>query len=144
MVGCSGAHDGEQPPADADVQPADAGVACVANLSTNCMPLYAPPTFGTLYANLFHPTCAQGIGTCHTSDAQMGGLVFEDQATAYALLLGTQGGRARVLPGNPACSLLEERLESNDSHFRMPPGPTPLSEPARCAVAQWIAQGANP
>jgi Planctomycete cytochrome C len=135
-VACGSSHDA--------VPAADAGHGCVMNLDANCSPLYAPPIYATIFDKIFHPTCAQGIGTCHTADAAMGGLVFEDAGTAYALLLGTQGGRARVLPGNPSCSLLVEKLESNDPNFRMPPGPMPLLEAARCDIEQWIAQGAQP
>jgi hypothetical protein len=72
----------------------------------------------------------------------MGGLVFQDPDTAYALLLGTQGSHPRVMRGNPSCSLIVEKLESTDPAFRMPPGPTPLPEAARCDIELWIAQGA--
>ena len=121
----------------------DAGPACVSGLSTNCMPLYDPPAYATIFAQIFQPTCAQGIGTCHTNDAAKGGLIFQNVDFAYSLLLGTTGGRARVIPGDPSCSLLMIRLESSDPTFRMPPGPTPLLESERCDIVQWIAQGAS-
>jgi hypothetical protein len=72
----------------------------------------------------------------------MGGLIFQDADTAYALLLGMNGARARVMPHNAPCSLLVEKIESTDPTFRMPPGPTPLPEAVRCDIEQWIAQGA--
>jgi len=115
--------------------------ACVENLSTDCAPLYDPPDYSTIFSKILQPTCAAGMGTCHTSDAQMGGLVFEDADDAYARLLGDVG-RARVIPGDPACSLLVIRLESHDPNVRMPPGPTPLLESERCTVIRWIADGA--
>jgi hypothetical protein len=115
---------------------------CVEGLRTDCSPLYDPPTYSTIFEKILHPTCAQGMGTCHTADAAMGGLVFEDEDDAYARLLGDAGGKARVAPGDPACSLLVERLEAKTSDVRMPPGPTPLSEAARCDIVQWISQGA--
>lgn len=115
---------------------------CVSGLSANCQPLFDPPTYDAIFSQIFHPTCAQGIGTCHTSDAAKAGLVFADADVAYSLLLGTVGGRARVNPGDPSCSLLMIRLESGDPTFRMPPGPTPLLESERCDIVQWIAQGA--
>jgi len=115
---------------------------CVEGLRTDCSPLYAPPTYSTIFEKILHPTCAQGMGTCHTADAAMGGLVFEDEDDAYARLLGDADGRARVAPGDPACSLLVERLEAKDPEVRMPPGPTPLSEAARCDIVQWISEGA--
>lgn len=122
--------------------PAPATSTCVEGLRTDCSPLYDPPSFSTIFEKILQPTCAQGQGTCHTSDAQMGNLVFEDEDDAYARLLGEVDGRARVKPGDPACSLLVERLEANSSNVRMPPGPTPLPEAARCDFVQWISEGA--
>jgi hypothetical protein len=116
--------------------------ACVANLSLDCKPIYDPPVYQTIFDKTFHPTCASGTGTCHTSDAAKGGLVFEDADTAYALLLGQQDGRKRVIPHDPACSLLMERLESTDPSFHMPRGPNSLLPSELCAIAQWIAAGA--
>src|SRR6185295_16818645 len=66
---------------------------CLPPLSGECRPLYDPPTFHVIFDRILHPTCAQGMGTCHTSDGAMGGLVFEDEADAYARLLGDAGGR---------------------------------------------------
>lgn len=72
----------------------------------------------------------------------MGNLVMEDADDTYARLLGESDGRARVKPGDPACSLIVERLEAKSAEQRMPPGPTPLSAAARCDIVQWIDQGA--
>ena len=117
--------------------------ACVQNLSTQCAALYDPQTYQTIYDKILHPTCATGNGTCHTSDGAKGGLVFENVDTAYALLLGTSGGKVRVVPGNPACSLIVEKLESGDPTYRMPPGSEPLLAGERCTIEKWIAQGAK-
>jgi len=114
---------------------------CVDDLSLDCAPLYDPPTYQTIFERTLRPTCGSGRGTCHTSDAQKGGLVFEDADAAYGLLIG-QDGHARVVPGDPACSVLMVRLESNSPSFRMPPGPEPLPAAERCAIAKWIADGA--
>ena len=119
------------------------GPACVSGLSVDCQPLYDPPTYATIFSRILQPTCAQGIGTCHTSDAAKAGLVFQDVDLSYSLLTGAVGGRARVIPGDPSCSLLVIRLESSDPTFRMPPGPTPLLESERCDIVQWIARGAS-
>lgn len=116
---------------------------CVEDLRTDCSPLYDPPTYSTIFQKILQPTCAQGTGTCHTSDGAMANLVFEDADDAYARLLGEVDGRPRVNPGDPACSLLVERLEARDPNVRMPPGPTPLSDAARCDVVRWIAEGAQ-
>lgn len=120
--------------------PSDSAPSCV-TVKTDCQPLYDPPTYATIYDNIFQPTCAAGKGTCHTSDSKMGGLFFENAAQAYDLLLGMTDGRARILPNNPGCSLLAEKLESSDPAFQMPPG-SPLSEPALCTIMKWLAAGA--
>ena len=119
-----------------------AGLTCIEGLSAECSPLYTPPDFTTLYTKILHPSCATGLGTCHTASASKGGLVFEDEDQSHALLLGQVDGRKRVLPGNPGCSILMERLEVNDPILRMPPGPEPLSEGERCDFVQWIVNGA--
>ncbi len=119
------------------------GPTCVEDLDLGCRPLFDPPTFQDIYDNTLHPTCASGRGTCHSADGAMGGLVFEDPDTAYDLLLGGSTARARVVPGDPACSLIVERLDASDDAFRMPPGSDPLPGAEICTVVQWIAQGAN-
>lgn len=119
----------------------DPSDGCVDGLSTQCSPLY-PPTFDDIYTRTLHPTCAQEGSSCHSSQGMMGGLVFEDEDTAYDLLLGRVDGRARVEPGDPSCSLIVEHLESTDPSFVMPPG-APLSDAEKCAFIQWIAMGAQ-
>ena len=118
------------------------GLECVAGLSTDCSPLYATSDFTTLYTKILHPSCATGGSTCHAKSGSKGGLVFEDEEQSYELLLGNVDGRARVVPGDPSCSILVERLEVTRSTLRMPPGPTPLSAGERCNVVRWIADGA--
>jgi hypothetical protein len=130
LLGCSGSPNGPPTP------------SCVANLTTTCQPLYDPPTYQAIYDNILHTSCAIGLGSCHTSDAAKGGLVLDSADVAYAGLLGTMGGRARVQPGDPACSLLVIRLESSDPNFVMPKG-SRLSEQAICDFVQWISQGAK-
>lgn len=117
--------------------------SCVEDLDLACQPLVSPPTFQAVYDTTLQPTCASGRGTCHSADGAMGGLVFDDPDTAYGLLLGEGGARARVVPGDPACSLVVERLESQDRDFRMPPGNDSLPAPEICTIVQWISQGAN-
>jgi hypothetical protein len=121
----------------------EAAASCV-TLDAECRPLYDPPTFPVIFERILHPTCAQGFGTCHTADARMAGLAFEDEDEAHALLLGESGTQARVLPANPECSLLMQRLASTDPSFRMPPGPTPLLDSELCAIGAWIRRGALP
>jgi hypothetical protein len=135
LLACSGA--GASPGVDASTDP-----PCVTGLTATCAATYAPPAFDTIFTNIFHPNCAVGNGTCHTSDFAAGGIVFEDAGTAYALLLGADGGTPYVLPDDPGCSTLMKRLESSDPSYRMPRGDNSLSDGDLCTIVQWIDQGA--
>jgi hypothetical protein len=112
---------------------------CVA-LNTQCQPLHDPPTYSKIFTDIFKPNCS-ATGSCHGPPSPAAGLSFQDSAEAYDLLLGTKGGKARVLPNDPGCSLLAKRLFSTDPAFRMPPG-TGLDEAQRCDVAKWLVAGA--
>ena len=114
------------------------GWDCV-EVDTDCEPLYEP-TFDAVHANTLGPTCSLSGGGCHASEGAQGDLVLEDADTAYAHL--TQGNDPRVVPGDPACSLLTIRLEQSDAKDAMPPG-SPLDTAERCAVQQWVAAGAS-
>jgi hypothetical protein len=108
-----------------------------------------PATFDNIYDHVLITTCgSSSTGTsCHygpTDDKAQHGLVLSDPEVAYDHLLGmTQEGRARVIPKDPKCSILMERLESKDPSFRMPVGSQPLSVGQRCAIREWIEQGAT-
>ncbi len=117
------------------------GSDCVTTIDAGCTPLY-PPTFDNIYMNTLQKTCAQNGTACHSPQGRMGGLYYSDPDTAYRLLRGMVDGRARVLPGDPACSILVERIEGPSSlGQQMPPG-MPLPESERCAIEQWIWMGA--
>jgi len=116
---------------------------CVSGLSTTCKPQYDPPDFATLHAKIFAPTCATGGASCHGRDGKKGGLDLSDEATAYAMLTGKDGSRARVTAGDPSCSLLMKRVASTDPSYHMPPGSIALSAGEQCAITLWIARGAG-
>jgi hypothetical protein len=61
---------------------------------------------------------------------------FQDQQHAFDALRA-----GRVVPGDPGCSKMIVRTDSPGATYQMPPG-DPLSEPARCALIQWVAAGA--
>lgn len=122
------------------------GGGCVAALELNCTPAY-PPTFEAIYQDILSPTCGSSAtgSSCHYGPAQStaaGQLALSDRKAAYDALLGIGGAEPRVIPGNAACSELVKRLESSDPQYRMPLGTMQLSEARRCAVRQWIANGA--
>ncbi len=121
------------------------GDGCVTGIPgdpTPCSPLYTP-TFDQIFMRTLAPTCAQPGAECHSSAGIMGGLYFASENSAYDLLLGKDGDPARVIPGDPGCSTLVERLESTDPTQLMPPG-AKLSDAEICAIVEWIEQGAKP
>jgi hypothetical protein len=114
--------------------------SCV-TLRTECNPLYLPPSFTKIFTNTLQQRCAAGMGTCHTADVGMGGLAFVDEASSYDLLLGKTDGKPRVLPNDPGCGILAQRLKSTDPNFRMPKGDG-LSDAELCDFELWLTAGA--
>jgi hypothetical protein len=115
---------------------------CLGPLPLDCTPSYEP-TYDMIFTNALRSCGASStLGSCHSAEGSKGGLVLSDPDAAYDHLLGTFDGRARVQPGNPECSLLMKRLESDDPAFRMPVGREPLAQGQLCAIRQWIARGA--
>jgi len=110
-------------------------LTCV-EVDLTCQPLY-PPTFDQVYANTLRAKCGTDGSTCHSRDGRKAGLVLDDPDEAYRRLV--DGGR--VVPGEPSCSILIERVYAAASSLRMPPGRT-LADAERCALLQWVAAGA--
>jgi hypothetical protein len=106
--------------------------------SPSCTPLYEP-SYDNVFARTLKPTCAKSGVSCHASTGRQGHLSFEDADEAYGLLLETTHV---VRPGDPSCSPLVARLVATDGNVRMPPGRS-LPPDERCAVIQWIANGAH-
>jgi hypothetical protein len=124
-----------------DPEPPPTRPACLAAVDVqNCAPLQ-PPEFPELFSAVFSQTCASSGTSCHGANGRQGGLVFADEDQAFALLLGNAGGKARVVPGDAACSELIVRLDSPGQPWSMPPG-APLDEGTRCAIRRWVAAGA--
>lgn len=98
-----------------------------------CALLY-PPTWEQVWTQTISTQCSGGGAACHASDERVR---FDDQAAAY------EGLMHEIVVGDPGCSHLMVRLESDDPDFRMPPGNTPISDGARCSIATWIADGAS-
>ncbi len=112
---------------------------CLEAVDTECTPLFEP-TFSELHSRRFSVTCSSGGTSCHGPSGRQAGLALADFDEAYALLLGEDGERARVVPFDPECSELVRRVDDRGAGV-MPPG-EPLSEGERCAVRLWIANGA--
>jgi len=113
----------------------DDELTCV-DVDLTCQPLY-PPTFDNVFANTFMPKCGTPGSTCHSAEGHRAGLILDDRDEAYRLLLMND----RVIPGEPSCSILIERIHAASPRLQMPPGRR-LSEPERCALLQWVAAGA--
>jgi hypothetical protein len=109
---------------------------CLTDLDASCAPLYEP-TFENVFDNTLKPTCGLPGRSCHATEGRKGGLFFAEADEAHELLV--EGGRVEA--GNPACSLIMRRLESEDPSYQMPPG-RQLSAAERCAIQQWIENGA--
>lgn len=133
------ACNGDDAPADGD----GGQERCLDPLPLDCDLTYAA-TFDAFYDNRIARTCgAAGTGTsCHGPEGEQGGLVLFGADHAYDHLLGYIDDRPRVVPGDPECSLLVQRLESENPDFVMPVGGR-LEEGERCAVRRWIASGAE-
>ena len=120
----------------------DDAAACVENLPETCTPGFTPNWNG-VYQNVVVSSCGVNAGTaCHGPDGKQGMLEMSSSNGAYSALLGHDGTRARVIPKDPSCSILIERVTSEDPKFRMPLGGQ-LSAATICAIQQWIEQGAQ-
>ncbi len=130
-------------PLGCDNEDDDDAPACTdVNLDVmGCAPAFQP-TFQNVFDQVLQPSCGQGGDSCHAHAGAAGagdGLVFADIDAAYDALMQ----RGRVSPGDPECSAMVVRLETDNASIRMPPGNVPLDAGARCSIEQWIAQGAK-
>jgi hypothetical protein len=107
-----------------------------------CVPGF-PATWDNVYKFVVAQNCGVTGGVaCHGADARQGMLGMFSQKDAFDGLVGGVGGHARVIPNDPSCSILMERLNATDPDVLMPYKGTQLSAADRCAVQQWIAKGA--
>ena len=122
----------------------DDGVTCLPMLPRDCASEPEPPIFREIYPDLLRSCGAPGTGAeCHGTEND-NGLDLSNIDTAYDELLGhAEDGRARVIEEDPECSVLVQRLESDDRDFRMPRSGNQFNERQLCAVRRWIANGAK-
>ena len=109
---------------------------CV-ELDLECTPAY-PPTFDDIYDNTIMMRCGRTDGICHNAMSRAGGMSFATADEAYDALLD-----GRVEPGDPACSEVVRRIESDSLSFNMPLGDDVLEPDVKCAIERWIADGAE-
>ncbi len=125
-----------------DDGPADDGAtpACVEIDYEGCALLY-PPTWDQVWEQTITTSCSGGGAACHDDGEDGERLRLVEPDAAYLAL--TEGEHPQVIPGDPRCSPLLIRLESEDPTYRMPPGNTALAAGARCSIATWVAAGAT-
>jgi hypothetical protein len=111
---------------------------CNTTVTPACAPLY-PPTFENVYTMTLRSDCGSGANSCHSDRGEAGGMSFATIDGAYAALLAP--GEDRVIPGDPSCSIMIIRTHTSQSDIKMPPV-SGLSEAERCALVQWVAEGA--
>lgn len=131
LFGCAGGESGD-------------GEACLDGLDLSCAPLYVATSFDDVFESTLIPSCSVGNSACHAPAGGKGGLTFDvdDPDAAWTALREPVDAEPRVVPGDPACSSLIQRLHSAETGFQMPPGML-LSEPERCAVTLWVLDGAQ-
>jgi hypothetical protein len=111
----------------------------------SCAPLYQP-TFDNVWTSSLDGVCDTAGGSCHGKEDAAGavnGLVLADPDGAHAALMGEVDGRPFVDVADPACSVLMVRLAVDDDGFRMPPGEFARTDAELCAIAKWMADGAE-
>jgi hypothetical protein len=111
--------------------------ACLPELDLDCERAY-DPTFEEFYEREIEPTCGANGSFCHAPSGNKGNLTLGDIDDAYDALIES----GLVIPGDPECSVLIQRLESRDVNFVMPQGQR-LDEKHLCAIRQWVANGAE-
>lgn len=121
---------------------AEEGDACLLALDTQCETRF-PPTYTNIFQQSLRSSCGGPGVSCHGRDGQQAGLVFASEQESYDLLLGHTGSRPRVIPGDPDASLLLQRIECSSPLPRMPLNSDPLPASVRCAITQWIENGAQ-
>jgi hypothetical protein len=117
----------------------DSGEPMCAEINPSCETAY-PPTWENVYKFTISQSCA--AAGCHSANG-VDGLSMSTQAEAYESLVNGVGGKPRVIKGDAACSILTERIESDDPMRWMPyRAPQKLSATDRCSIEKWIAAGA--
>jgi len=106
-------------------------------VASECTPQYEP-VFDQVYTNTIRRSCSVGGNSCHGGAAGAGGLDLSLADIAYEQLLERQ----RVVPNDPSCSTIIQRMHHEDPAKLMPPGAR-LSAEEICSVQKWIEAGAE-
>ena len=90
------------------------------------------------FASRIQPILTTSCAPCHHGAKGSGGLALD---SAPALAQGSRSG-AVIKPGDPAGSLLYQRITSEDKSVRMPMGGQPLPPETVALIREWIEHGA--
>jgi hypothetical protein len=96
---------------------------------------------------VFDVSCA--LPTCHSALARQGGLVLSDEEISYRSLvdvpaeLAEANGMLRVKSGDPANSLLIQKLRGTGPGDAMPQNLPPLGDGLIGMIERWIERGAH-
>ncbi len=103
----------------------------------------APGSFDDLHRTIIAPRCSGQPGLCHNGQFEPN---LSTPGNAYAYLVNRPALEKptllRVDPGNPATSVLIDKLRNRGVATRMPLGADPLDEAQIAAVEAWIRGGA--
>ena len=103
-----------------------------ATTTSDCDAAYTPE-FEVIHTRTVVTSCA--LSGCHSGDEPAAGMRLSDIDEAYEELT------RRLDDDDDSCTTLLWRVDTEDERFVMPPG-KPLTEGERCAIRQWIADGA--
>lgn len=96
-----------------------------------------------LYRKVLLPSCAGQAGLCHAGQFEPN---LSTPSLAYYNLVERPGlekrDKLRVMPGDPAQSLLVDKLRNRDVISVMPLGAEPVAEEQIAEIEKWIAAGA--
>src|SRR6266478_1220074 len=85
------------------------------------------------------PILSDKCYTCHGPSKQMGTLRFDREEVAKHEL---SGGRFAIVPGDPAKSLILQRITATSPAVRMPMGGEALTAREVEIIRRWVEQGA--
>ncbi len=120
------------------------------------------PTFSAIFQEIILADGCNGGGLCHGGTLGQANLLMNDQAGAYAALVGVAAmgmtdprlmlglpncvdtGMMRVVAGQPDLSLLMKKVEGAmpPCGTQMPPNPPPLAPEKIAQIRTWIMNGA--
>ena len=117
--------------------------AAFAAVALGCADPEARGKLSILQQEIFTPSCAQA--GCHSGAAPQAALDLTDGSSYFSLVNVASTlvpGSMRVVPGDPAASMLFQSVQGTAPFQRMPYLQQPLPQADIEAIAAWILAGA--